>query len=461
MTKQTMGEFLSSLRHAHGYTQQEVADKLNVSNRTVSAWERDNAVPDVLLLPAIAELYGVTVDELLRGSRIERNLSDMPIFSKQTELSMHRKKVSKYILQAYILLGVSILGQILLCMGYLNSRINTDDSIYITWTVFEFLGLALTVVCTAVLLALWKSTESALTPIEGNDELFYKLYTPVFVYLYIWSFSSLLCSLTLSLLVYNLIFATVGITAYVVFGIFVGACGLILHTYAAAKWNKLDRSTISKLWIAVIAITVLCVAIFSVLLFAADQVWSKLLIYAAVVYALTFVLILFVMLFERIYIYKYSETDGQLFYGTLCTIVILLTSLIFIAVSLGFFAVSVSTPSDRLDYFSNDTPFTAVIITVVLSSLITLVLGCVLPHVDLIRHASDSLKSTMKRNARLYRKIWLWGLIPLGVGVVCCVVGYYCSAPVFLVGAAILTASVIACATICFAKREKPLKSQS
>ncbi len=460
MSKQTMGEFLSSLRHAQGYTQQQVADKLNVSNRTVSAWERDSAVPDVLLLPAIAELYGVTVDELLRGSRVERD-SDMPTFSKQSELSMQRKKVSKYILQAYILLGVSILGQLLLFMGYLNSRINTDDSIYITWTVFEFLGLALTVVCTAVLLALWKSTESALTPIEGNEGLFYKLYTPVVVYLYIWSFASLFCSLALSLLVYKLMFATVGITAYVVFGICIGACGSILHTYAVAKWNKLDKGAIAKLWIATIAINALCVAIFSVLLFAAERVWSKLLIYAAVAYALTFVLMLFVMLFERMYIYKYGETDGQLFYGTLCTIVNLVTSLIFIAVTLGFFAVSVITPSDRIDYFSNDTPFTVVEIAVGLSSLIMLVLGCVLPHIDLIKHASDSLKSTMKRNARLYRKIWLWGLIPLGVGAVCCVVGFYCSAPVFLAGAAILTASVIACTTICLAKREKLVRSQN
>ncbi len=69
MDKKTLGSFLSALRRAQGLTQQEVADRLMVSNRAVSRWERDEAMPDILLLPAIADLFGVTVDELLRGER--------------------------------------------------------------------------------------------------------------------------------------------------------------------------------------------------------------------------------------------------------------------------------------------------------------------------------------------------------------------------------------------------------
>ena len=72
MDKKTMGAFLSALRKANGYTQQEVADRLNVSNKTVSKWERDEGCPEIMMLPAIAELYDVTVDELLRGERTVR-----------------------------------------------------------------------------------------------------------------------------------------------------------------------------------------------------------------------------------------------------------------------------------------------------------------------------------------------------------------------------------------------------
>lgn len=70
MEKKTLGSFISALRRAQGLTQQDVADRLAVSNKAVSRWERDEAMPDILLLPAIADLFGVTVDELLRGERM-------------------------------------------------------------------------------------------------------------------------------------------------------------------------------------------------------------------------------------------------------------------------------------------------------------------------------------------------------------------------------------------------------
>lgn len=70
MERRTIGAFLSALRKANGMTQQEVADKLNVSNKTVSKWERDEGYPEIMMLPAIAELYSVSVDEILRGERI-------------------------------------------------------------------------------------------------------------------------------------------------------------------------------------------------------------------------------------------------------------------------------------------------------------------------------------------------------------------------------------------------------
>lgn len=72
MEKKTMGSFLAALRKAKGMTQQEIADKLNVSNKTVSKWERDEGCPEIMMLPLIADLYSVTVDEILRGERITK-----------------------------------------------------------------------------------------------------------------------------------------------------------------------------------------------------------------------------------------------------------------------------------------------------------------------------------------------------------------------------------------------------
>lgn len=56
---------LSELRKSHGMTQQELAEKLNYTDKAISKWERGESVPDILVLKQIADMFGVTVDYLL------------------------------------------------------------------------------------------------------------------------------------------------------------------------------------------------------------------------------------------------------------------------------------------------------------------------------------------------------------------------------------------------------------
>ena len=69
MEKKTIGGFIAVLRKANGMTQKDLAEKLNVSDKSVSRWERDDGAPDLSLIPVIAEVFGVTCDELLKGER--------------------------------------------------------------------------------------------------------------------------------------------------------------------------------------------------------------------------------------------------------------------------------------------------------------------------------------------------------------------------------------------------------
>lgn len=69
MEKKTIGGLIAALRKASGMTQKDLAERLNVSDKTVSRWERDDGAPDLSLIPVIAEVFGVTCDELLRGER--------------------------------------------------------------------------------------------------------------------------------------------------------------------------------------------------------------------------------------------------------------------------------------------------------------------------------------------------------------------------------------------------------
>ena len=69
MEKKTLGAFIAHLRKEKGLTQKHLAERLNVSDKTVSHWECDETSPDISLLPELAEHLGVTVDELLKGEK--------------------------------------------------------------------------------------------------------------------------------------------------------------------------------------------------------------------------------------------------------------------------------------------------------------------------------------------------------------------------------------------------------
>ncbi len=70
--KEAFGTFLSQLRKEKGMTQKDLAQRLFVSDKAVSKWERGLSLPDVTLLQPLADLLGVTISELLRGQRIRQ-----------------------------------------------------------------------------------------------------------------------------------------------------------------------------------------------------------------------------------------------------------------------------------------------------------------------------------------------------------------------------------------------------
>jgi len=67
MKKKTMGKRIASLRKEKGMTQLELAEKMGVTDKAVSKWERDLSLPDINAIPKLAELFGISVDELMQG----------------------------------------------------------------------------------------------------------------------------------------------------------------------------------------------------------------------------------------------------------------------------------------------------------------------------------------------------------------------------------------------------------
>lgn len=66
MQNETLGSMIASLRKSKGMTQLDLAQKLGITDKAVSKWERDLSCPDISALPKLAEVLGVTVDELMQ-----------------------------------------------------------------------------------------------------------------------------------------------------------------------------------------------------------------------------------------------------------------------------------------------------------------------------------------------------------------------------------------------------------
>ena len=70
MQKETFGSKVASLRKEKGMTQLELAQKMGVTDKAVSKWERDLSLPDVSSLPRLAEVLDVSVEELLQAKTV-------------------------------------------------------------------------------------------------------------------------------------------------------------------------------------------------------------------------------------------------------------------------------------------------------------------------------------------------------------------------------------------------------
>ncbi len=73
--KKSLGALITELRKEKGMTQAQLAEQMGVTDKAVSKWERDLSCPDISSVPKLAEILGVTVDQLMQG---EKSSSPIP-----------------------------------------------------------------------------------------------------------------------------------------------------------------------------------------------------------------------------------------------------------------------------------------------------------------------------------------------------------------------------------------------
>lgn len=91
-----IGDFIAECRREKGYTQQQLADRMNLSNKTISKWESGAGCPDLSNLGTLAAELGVTSDEILNGHKLirvnqENTNTDPGVYDEKRSLTVRQK----------------------------------------------------------------------------------------------------------------------------------------------------------------------------------------------------------------------------------------------------------------------------------------------------------------------------------------------------------------------------------
>lgn len=134
METKSIGKFIATLRKEKAYTQSELAEKLGVSNKTISNWENEVSYPDLTLIPVIADLFNITADELLRGSRKE----EQKVYNKENDKydavnkikhNLEKNLMNRYSNYVYISIAIFICAFIFIVLGF--KLLEKNNGIYI------------------------------------------------------------------------------------------------------------------------------------------------------------------------------------------------------------------------------------------------------------------------------------------------------------------------------------------
>ena len=121
--KKTLGTMIAELRKQHGMTQLELAEKMGVTDKAVSKWERDLSCPDINSIPELAEILGVSVEDLMQVKKdaevpVSKVAEIMEIAPKAVAMAMGIAVTVLTILNALDMKsGMIMLGIGLACAG--------------------------------------------------------------------------------------------------------------------------------------------------------------------------------------------------------------------------------------------------------------------------------------------------------------------------------------------------------
>ena len=110
------GRFIAEQRKAHGMTQRQLAEKLAVSDKTVSKWECGNGLPEVSLMLPLCELLSINVNELLSGERLDADSYKQHAEENMMKLIDERKENKRKLILEVVVVMITLLASCTLIM---------------------------------------------------------------------------------------------------------------------------------------------------------------------------------------------------------------------------------------------------------------------------------------------------------------------------------------------------------
>ena len=110
------GQFIKTIRKEKNFTQREVAERLSISEKTVSKWETGNGLPDVSLMLPLCELLEISVNELLSGERLDKKRYFEKAEQNIMSLIEEKAEAKKKIIIAVIVVVITLLAGLTLIL---------------------------------------------------------------------------------------------------------------------------------------------------------------------------------------------------------------------------------------------------------------------------------------------------------------------------------------------------------
>lgn len=138
MNQIKIGEFISSQRRKNNLTQAALAEKLGITDRAVSKWERGKGLPDVSLMLDLCEIFGITVNELLCGEKISMENSNQK--NEQLLLDMAKELEQKNKTIWTSMWAIMIVSMTALFAGIMISAFLIPEGV---WQLVTILGICI------------------------------------------------------------------------------------------------------------------------------------------------------------------------------------------------------------------------------------------------------------------------------------------------------------------------------